>query len=91
MLHNNKLMSVPAEIGRLTSLRELTLYNNKLTSVPAEIWRLRELGCAFLDEGVTIEGENFTTYSSSSSGSGDLTDSDTVGSSSGTGDFTDSD
>ena len=39
----NKLTSLPAEIGQLTSLAELRLYNNQLTSVPAEIGQLTSL------------------------------------------------
>jgi leucine-rich repeat protein SHOC2 len=35
--------AVPAEIGRLSALRELWLTDNKLTSVPAEIGRLSAL------------------------------------------------
>jgi leucine-rich repeat protein SHOC2 len=35
--------AVPAEIGQLTSLRELDLYGNKLTSLPAEIGQLTSL------------------------------------------------
>tara|TARA_B100000768_G_scaffold126156_1_gene116808 strand:+ start:375 stop:524 length:150 start_codon:yes stop_codon:yes gene_type:complete len=47
-------MSVPPEIGQLTSLIELTLDGNRLTSVPAEIWQLT--GCdAALDSGVTVD------------------------------------
>jgi leucine-rich repeat protein SHOC2 len=79
-LGGNKLTSLPAEIGRLTSLKELDLrYNHHMTSVPAEIGRLRELGCELtLDDGVTIEGENFSTYagSSSASDSSDYSDTD---------------
>ena len=79
-LHDNKLTSLPAEIGRLTSLTELFLIGNQLTSLPAEIGRLRELGCELrLDDGVTIEGENFSTYAGSESDS----DSDFSTSSSG--------
>jgi Leucine-rich repeat (LRR) protein len=70
---------VPAEIGQLTALTELWLHGNQVTSVPAEIGRLRELGCELsLDVGVTIEGENFSTYagSSSASDSSDYSDTD---------------
>ena len=38
-------MSLPAEIGQLTSLTTLLLYNNRLTSVPAIIGKLRNHGC----------------------------------------------
>ena len=34
-LHCNRLTSVPASIGRLTSLTSLDLSNDQLTSVPA--------------------------------------------------------
>ena len=37
------LCAVPAEIGQLTSLKELDLNDNKLTSVPAEIGQLTSL------------------------------------------------
>ena len=39
-LGGNKLTSVPAEIGQLTSLKDLYLYNNHLTSLRAEIGQL---------------------------------------------------
>ena len=39
----NKLTSLPAEFGQLTSLRELNLRGNQLTSLPAEIWQLTSL------------------------------------------------
>ena len=42
-LENNKLTSVPAEVGQLTSLQELNLNDNELTSVPAEIGQLASL------------------------------------------------
>ena len=42
-LYNNQLTSLPAEIGLLTSLRELCLRHNKLTSLPAEIGQLTSL------------------------------------------------
>ena len=42
-LRNNKLTSVPAEIGQLTSLKTLILNENQLTSVPADIWQLTSL------------------------------------------------
>ena len=35
--------AVPAEIGRLSALRELNLGDNQLTSVPAEIGQLTSL------------------------------------------------
>ena len=43
VLSGNELTSVPAEIGRLTSLRELHLHGNRLLSVPAEIGQLTSL------------------------------------------------
>ena len=42
-LGDNELTSVPAEIGQLTSLEELSLSDNQLTSVPAEIGQLTSL------------------------------------------------
>ena len=55
-LHGNKLTSVPAEIGQLTSLVELELRLNQLTSVPAAIRELRAAGCSlYLDERVTVD------------------------------------
>lgn len=39
-LNNNKLTSLPAEIGQLTSLWVLNLVGNELTSLPAEIGQL---------------------------------------------------
>ena len=50
-----RLTSLPAEIGRLTSLTGLYLGGNKLTSLPAEIGRLTSLTMLDLDgiyEGV---------------------------------------
>ncbi|UOB16910.1 leucine-rich repeat domain-containing protein [Abyssalbus ytuae] len=43
------LVTLPAEIGQLTSLVSLSLYNNQLTSIPAEIGQLTNL--EFLDLG----------------------------------------
>ena len=40
---------MPAEIGQLTSLRELHLHNNQLTSVPAEIGQLISLEGLYLN------------------------------------------
>ena len=42
-LHDNKLTSVPAEVGHVTSLQGLILDVNQLTSVPAVIWQLTSL------------------------------------------------
>ena len=42
-LNDNKLTSLPAEIGRLTSLTDVGLNDNQLTSLPAEIGRLTSL------------------------------------------------
>ena len=43
ILQGNLLLSVPAEIGQLTSLTVLYLDGNRLTSVPAEIGQLTSL------------------------------------------------
>ena len=77
-LHGNQVTSLPAEIGRLTSLTHLSLHDNQVTSLPAEFGRLRELGCELsLDDGVTIEGENFSTSAGSDSDSdSDYSDTD---------------
>ena len=42
-LCENRLTSLPAEIGQVTSLEVLRLSDNKLTSVPAEIGKLTSL------------------------------------------------
>ena len=49
-LEYNQLTSVPAEIGQLTSLRELHLHINQLTSLPAEIGQLTSLKVLNLHE-----------------------------------------
>ena len=55
-LNDNKLTTVPAEIGQLTSLKELHLYDNKLTSAGAAIRELRAVRCdVHLDDGVTVD------------------------------------
>jgi leucine-rich repeat protein SHOC2 len=49
-------MSVPAEIGQLTSLRGLYLRDNELTTLPAAIRELRAAGCYMhLDDGVKFD------------------------------------
>ena len=42
--------AVPAEIGRLSALRELDLSYNQLTSLPAEIWQLTALQVLALND-----------------------------------------
>ena len=55
-LNINKLTSVPAEIGQLTSLETLSLRNNRLMSVQAAIRELRAADCDVdLDDGVTVD------------------------------------
>jgi leucine-rich repeat protein SHOC2 len=55
-LNGNQLTSVPAELGKLSSLSKLYLWGNQLTSVPAALGSLRERGVDLdLDDGVTIE------------------------------------
>ena len=44
----DELTNVPAEIGQLTSLKELHLSGHKLTSVPAEIGQLTSLDWLYL-------------------------------------------
>jgi leucine-rich repeat protein SHOC2 len=52
----NQLTSVPAEIGQLTSLRELFLRGNQLTTLPARIRELRAAGCeVHMNNGVTFD------------------------------------
>jgi len=48
-LSNQNIKSLPAEIGRLTNLRELILYNNQMTSVPKELGQLTNLTELWLD------------------------------------------
>ena len=55
-LWNNELTELPAEIGQLTSLKDLWLNDNQLTRVPAAIRKLRAAGCdVTLDRGVTVD------------------------------------
>jgi hypothetical protein len=49
-LQQNKLASVPPELGQLTSLKYLGLTNNKLTSVPAELGCLSQLQTLYLQQ-----------------------------------------
>jgi hypothetical protein len=42
-LADNKLQSLPAEIGQLNKLQSLYLHNNQLQSLPVEIGQLKEL------------------------------------------------
>ena len=46
--------AVPAEVGRLTALRELSLLGNKLTNLPAEIGQLTSL------EGLSLRDNQLT-------------------------------
>ena len=51
-----QVKAVPAEVGRLSSLRELHLNDNRLTSVPAAIRELRAAGCDVdMDDGLTVD------------------------------------
>jgi len=49
-LDGNRLTSVPAALGHLSSLSELTLNRNQLTSVPAELGNLFSVTELYLDE-----------------------------------------
>ena len=55
-LYDNKLTSVPAEIGQLAALEELSLEGNQLASVSAAIRELRAAGCHVeTDDDVTVD------------------------------------
>ena len=56
MYLGQQLTSVPAEIGQLTSLRELSLSGNQLTSLPAEIGQLTSLDGLTLATELTMGG-----------------------------------
>jgi internalin A len=47
-LGNKGLTSIPAEIGKIRSLRALNLRNNNLTTLPAEIGQLKKLNTLYL-------------------------------------------
>jgi Leucine-rich repeat (LRR) protein len=49
-LSNRELTALPAEIARLTNLRELRLDGNRLTALPPEIARLTNLAALTLDD-----------------------------------------
>ncbi len=42
-MYGNKLISLPAEIGHLTSLEQLALSENSLTSLPESLEKLSKL------------------------------------------------
>ena len=46
-LSDNKLISIPMEIGKLINLQELNLSRNQLTSIPPELGNLKTLESSF--------------------------------------------
>jgi len=57
-LQDNQLVSLPAEIGHLRSLRELNLGGNQLTTMPAEIGQLPSLKKLYLLRKVSCPASN---------------------------------
>ena len=42
-MSDNKLTTIPKELGQLQSLKELSLYNNQLVSIPKALGQLQLL------------------------------------------------
>src|SRR3990172_1968138 len=58
-LYDNKLTTIPCELGKLINLQELSLSNNQLKTIPGELGQLSNLQKLYLNNNIltTIPGK----------------------------------